>query len=648
MSPHFTEPQPDSLADWIPPWREAQHAREQALAAERRRARASVAEAVAATLADRAARPVDPDEPERSLGELARKRAALMLDRITDLCEPVTAEWLAEQMQALEGGALPPIDPESPVSVADQLAGLVKRATEPRWWRRALRKAATRKRERAAAAAGRIGKHAGTLYVTRDTYARHAHQQAKNRQTLERTEIESEDGERITLAQAADASTANPALRRGELMTRIKGCEQWATLAGLVGDFATLTTPSRFHPMLFKGGQNPKHDPDLDPKAGQAWLCKQWGRTRTALARHGLRIFGFRVAEPHHDGTPHWHALWWTRPEDAESVRELVAHYWLADSGREAGAGKHRAKFERIKASKGGALAYVSKYIAKGIDDAGAVGDEGHDEAEPADAAKLEGARRVRTWASAHGIRQFQAFGQPPVTAWRELRRLAAVELQGEAVAGRGASLMAAAFDAVNRDGERRACWRGYMEAQGGAMLARDAYRIRIESEEIARAGVYGPTLARRPLGLRAIDSQRLYRTDRKEWRPRGTWGDPLQDLADAWGAGAWAVLGYDESGAPVRVRMDPEVNSRDTSGSGQLSRHRPMGAAAGGPAVHPWTRVNNCTDQHPDALRPLGALPGQSMRPPARMGWRAHQSERPGGHQPERNPPCPPSPPLT
>lgn len=52
--------------------------------------------------------------------------------------------------------------------------------------------------------------------------------------------------------------------------------------------------------------------------------------------------FGFRVAEPHHDGTPHWHILVFVKPEQREDLRETFSFYALQVDGDETGAQKYR------------------------------------------------------------------------------------------------------------------------------------------------------------------------------------------------------------------------------------------------------------------------------------------------------------------
>lgn len=512
---------------------------------------------------DRAAAPVEPGAPDSAIRGLAKARAGLMADRIAELPALVTLEWLNSQVSELQGREFEP--EANGIALDDQLQGFVRRATCPLWWRRQLRRVAVRTWEASAQAAGRVSVRMSQPYVTNETVQRRQEQAERNRAMLQNTEIESQDGERITLWAAVQASTANKAIRRGELMTRIKGAEEWATARGMVGIFTTNTLPSRFHAQHFKGGANAAYDGSTT-RDGQRWLCKTWARLRAKLARQGVGIMGYRVAEPHHDGCPHWHMLLWTAPEQAEQLQDLMRAEWLKDAGDEPGAQLHRVKFERIEASKGGAIAYVAKYIAKNIDDFGAIGAEGHADEINGEVFKLDGdgkARRVEAWAAEWGIRQFQALGQPPVTVWRELRR---VDAQAAQCASSHA--IRAAGAAVHRTGERRACWRGYIDAQGGAMLGRK-HPVKVRQERSEREGRYGRTVGTRNLGVYDVrhDSETLT-SQRRQWRGVGEWTEEARQEAHR-GLMGWARDEYLGDFAEAAKR-----------------------------ASHPWTRFNNCTRQ--------------------------------------------------
>lgn len=547
--------------------------------------------------------PIDPHAPDRVLCDIARRRADFMLDAIATAGEVITREWLNDWLLSLEARPFDPFKADAG-PVEDQLAGLIKRVTCTHWWRKQVRRAAVRKREAQAQAMGLISVRTSQPYVTDETLRARIKRQASNRAILEATEIESPDGEVINLWAAVDASTANKAVRRGELMTRIRGCDEWAQARGMVGLFTTNTLPSRFHAQLFKGGRNPAWDGST-PRDGQRWLCKTWARNRAQLHREGIGVFGFRIAEPHHDGCPHWHMLLWVEPAKVDRLREIMRAHWLKDAGDEPGAQKHRVKFETLDPKKGSAAAYVSKYIAKNIDDAGAVGAGGHRDDFGGDQVEIvEGgnkAARVEAWAGEWGIRQFQAIGQPPVTVWRDMRRVDAQAVEGMSHRVR------AAHEAVNRDGERRACWRAYMDAQGGAMVGRD-YGVRVAYEKEGREGRYGTTFLPRPVAV--YDAERpevMAPSNRKQWRPKGTWGADEREHARK-GLSGWA---------------------RDT--------YLGLWARSAQPAAQPWTRVINCTRRHSaaDLL--------------ARMDARhAPRIEGPGGHQdlkPWATTPPPPSP---
>ena len=254
-------------------------------------------------------------------------------------------------------------------SVAFKLAGMAARVRCKYWWRRSLRKMVARLYERGAIGLGMVCKPSGQSYASNKAVFRRIDQNKRNAQAMQATAMENEDGQRATLAELAARSVSNKAIRRGELMTRIRGCEEIADELGMPGVFLTMTCPSRFHSIKHTGKRNKKHDGSV-PNEGQQWLCKMWARARAKLKREGVHVFGFRVAEPHHDACPHWHALLWAADSVAiDRACEVIREYWLSEDEKEQGAAEYRVKAKRM--DRGGAAGYIAKYIAKNIDDHG-------------------------------------------------------------------------------------------------------------------------------------------------------------------------------------------------------------------------------------------------------------------------------------
>lgn len=95
------------------------------------------------------------------------------------------------------------------------------------------------------------------------------------------------------------------------------------------------------------------------------------GKSRAAISRADIHVFGFRVVEPRHDGTPHWHMLLFMHPHDIEAVRDILCyHVRVADSEefQRPNALKARFHVEPIDPAKGSATGYIAKYISKNID----------------------------------------------------------------------------------------------------------------------------------------------------------------------------------------------------------------------------------------------------------------------------------------
>jgi len=457
------------------------------------------------------------------------------------------------------------INPER-VTKVRTVAGAVARMCCELWWRRAVRKSQARKVESAAISLGLVHNRAG-LYSSDETVERRRQQKTRNRKMLESLIAVNELGDSFTLQQLSDLSVSNPVIRRGELMVRMTGFEQWADSQEHVGDFYTWTCPSRMH------WSSDKYD-GTTPAAAQRYLCEQWAKARAAMKRAGVSVYGFRVAEPHHDGCPHWHMLFFMAAKDRATVRTILKGYALQVDGDEKGAAKHRFTVVPIDKSKGTAAGYLAKYVAKNID---AFGVDFVDEDLTGKRDPRECAARVDAWASAWGIRQFQQVGGPSVTVWRELRRL-------------GDEVQPCAHLEQARAKADVGDWAGYIAAQstGPVWLAKSC------TGEVNR---YGEVKAADIVG---VQSSAIVKTTRvHEWRidrdNRSTdfgfekdQGNGGRGLPGDGGVRRGISGASDRGGIREKERARREF-SGDCDGE--------LGFLGSGAAATPWSPVNNCTE---------------------------------------------------
>lgn len=444
------------------------------------------------------------------------------------------------------------------------------------WWRRKLRRQCGRAVEQVMREAHRVHKQAG-IYCSDFTVERRRSQKFRNNALLETLEAINQEGQVFTLAELAEKGLANPDHRRAELMLRISDTEAEARRLGHTGMFYTMTTPSKFHAVIANNCvRNRKYQGDT-PRQAQQYLQGLWSKVRAKLARDNIGVYGIRVVEPHHDGTPHWHLLLWMKPEDEKRVTSTLRDYAeesqqeeLFSRGR-----KTNARFDakRIDYSKGTAAGYVAKYISKNIN-----GEQFMD-ADKYDHSMTESAPRIEAWASVWGIRQFQFIGLPSVTVWREVRRLTEKQdqmLKDWEAATRPHPCAAMRFAQI-RKAANAGQWDQFLRLMGGPMTKRKDQPI-------------------------------------KPWvETKMNTGPNVEQFSHATGEyyGAEAVVAKGRYGEEQKVTFGLVATGRPGFSSEYVTRvykwHvRAKGAGLGvdfqavGEAESPWTRVTNCT-QGPD-----------------------------------------------
>lgn len=530
------------------------------------------------------------------------------------------------------------------------VAGVLNRLCCARWWRRILRRVHARAVESVARSIGLVHKRAG-CYVSDDSLRRRTGQIVRNERALESVAAVNEHAQAYTLAELAAKGSSNREIRRHELMTRIAGFELIARDCGHDAYFLTVTCPSAMHAWRTKRAgwgveENPHYDGHTTPDEAQRYLTKQWSLFRAAADRAGLDIYGFRIAEPNHDGTPHWHALLFfpqvacrssipkrsegaravVRANDGDTARRparrvlvrLLRRYFFArddyaDQAARKSARAHRIKVERIDWNRGSAAGYVAKYVAKNIDGYRVEKDLYGNEA-------IESSRRVDAWAATWRVRQFQQIGGAPVTTWRELRRMH----PGQDAAGGAAAL---ALDAINAASLERevhteeakrytaaTAWASFVDLQGGYKARRSSLRFRALKASTNEQGRYGDEVAPRSIGIEIHDA-------RREWVPvlaGGCFVTRKLTTEIETERSTFIVV----PGALVDLAKVPQGRAAFALQARELGARRE--------ALRTWSPVNNCTQLEPGTLNETVSRFAPLVERHKKLGRFHHWKKRP------------------
>ncbi|STK94832.1 phage replication protein [Escherichia coli] len=366
--------------------------------------------------------------------------------------------------------------------------------------------------------------------------------------------LENEDGFTIDLETVYYAGVSNPVHRKAEMMATMKGLELLAEARGDRAVFLTVTCPSKYHATTENGHPNPKWNGATMRDSSDYLVNTFFAAVRKKLNRDGLRWYGIRTVEPHHDGTVHWHMMVFAHPEEIDTIVSHTRDIAIQEDRHELGDDiTPRFKAEYVDGSKGTPTSYIATYIGKNLDSHAVDGIDPKTGKPRVDhetgKSMAESVERAIGWARLHRVRQFQFFGIPSRQVWRELRRLASQMARNPEGPQR---LKDDAMDAVLAAADA-GCFASYIEKQGGVLVPRKDYLIRTAYDLADELNDYGE------------QSVQIY----------GIWSPLIGESS--------RVCTHPDNWKLVRRKPEAEDSARENGFDLQ-----------GGPAA-PWTRGNNC-----------------------------------------------------
>jgi hypothetical protein len=165
----------------------------------------------------------------------------------------------------------------------------------------------------------------------------------------------------INMLENSYSANLNPKKYFAEINNRVNSMFDYARDHGLKPVFVTLTVPSKYH------------RPDVSHNETAKILTKTWNKfTNLQIFQkmkkelnHGLVYF--RVYEPHKSGVPHMHAMLFLPSSYILPVKKKFKEYFSSDR---LGTNRKAMDFRYTwYQEKGGAAAYIMKYICKTFKD---------------------------------------------------------------------------------------------------------------------------------------------------------------------------------------------------------------------------------------------------------------------------------------
>lgn len=441
-------------------------------------------------------------EQVKRLSTLVAAHMSLCLDAacsdlfVTDDIKPeqIRQSWEKVAAEAMRLDVIPPAFEQlrrkkrrrKPVPY-DLIPGSLARMLCADWWYRKLWQMRCEWREEQLRAVCLVNRKASP-YVSYEAVIHKREQRRKSLEFFQSHELVNADGDTLDMEDVVNASSSNPAHRRNEMMACVKGLEMIAEMRGDCAVFYTITCPSRFHATLNNGRPNPKWTNETVRQSSD-YLVDMFAAFRKALHKAGLRWYGVRVAEPHHDGTVHWHLLCFMRKKDRRTLTALLRKFAIREDRAELGNNTGpRFKSELINPRKGTPTSYIAKYISKNIDGRGLAKEISKETGK----SLRDSAEHVSAWASLHRVQQFRFFGIPGRQAYRELRLLAGQAARAQSDKKVGAQVLEnARLDAVLAAADV-GCFATYIMKQGGVLVPRKNHLIRTAYELNDEPGTYG------------------------------------------------------------------------------------------------------------------------------------------------------------